>query len=466
MAEKWLAAALDYVSHWIEYQMRISRQPGYALAIAYKGALLLDETRGYSDAARGLALNDAHRFRVASHSKSFTAAGVMKLREAGRLRLDDPIGRYIAGFSPALSSITIAELLSHGAGLSRDGADSGQWHDLRSFLTSAELRDALAERPVIETGLRFKYSNLGYGLLGLLIEAVTGTSYNQYIRQEIIEAAGLCETDPDITAGDIPLASGHTSLQPLGRRITIPSDQPTHALAAATGFVSTARDLARFFGQLDPAAETSLLSAASRREMFHRRWTDPSTAVERHYGLGLMSGGAEKWRWFGHIGAFQGCMSRTVVLPATGATISLITNAIDGPAFVWIDSIVHILRSFETHGAPSDAVVDWKGRWWSLWGVVDFVPAGDKILIASPSMLSPFLDATEFTLVERDYGRINRANGLAYYGEDVHRLRSASGDVEAICYAGNRLLPETEFAAELEARYAPSSTPLRLDWAS
>lgn len=464
MAEKWLAAALDYVSHWIEYQMRISLLPGCALAVSHKEALLLDETRGYSDAGRGLALDSAHRFRVASHSKSFTAAGIMKLREAGRLRLDDPIGSHISGYGPALAEITVAQLLSHGAGLSRDGIDSGQWHDLRAFLSATELQSALADGPFIETGLRFKYSNLGYGLLGLLIEAVTGISYSQYIRQEIIEPAGLRETFPDVVTG-VTLAGGHSSLQPLGRRIAIPNNQPTNALAAATGFVSTARDLARFFAQLDPAAETSVLTVASRREMIHRRWTDPSTAVERHYGFGLMSGGTEKWRWFGHIGAFQGCMSRTVVLPAIGVTISLITNAIDGPAFVWIDSIVHILRSFEAYGAPADSIADWKGRWWGLWGVVDLVPAGGKILIASPSMLSPFLDATEVTPIGKDSGHISRANGLAYYGEDVRRLRNAAGDVEAINYAGNRLLPEQVFAAEIQARYTPPQ-PIPLDRAS
>ncbi|HTJ03012.1 MAG TPA: serine hydrolase domain-containing protein [Methylovirgula sp.] len=464
MAEKWLAAAVDYVSHWIEYQMRISRLPGYALAVSHKGALLLDETRGYSDAARGIPLDGAHRFRVASHSKSFTAAGIMKLREVGKLRLDDPLGQYLSSLHPAVSEITIAQLLSHGAGLSRDGGDSGQWHDLRDFLSAAELREELAHGPIIETALRFKYSNLGYGLLGLLIEAVTGVSYGQYIRRDIIEPAGLCETEPD-SAGGLRLASGHSSLQPLGRRMTIPNEQPTNALAAATGFVSTARDLSRFFGQLDPGAETSVLTVASRREMIHRRWTDPSTAMERHYGFGLMGGGADTWRWFGHIGAFQGCMSRTVVLPAIGVTVSLITNAIDGPAFAWIDSIIHILRSFQSHGAPMDSIIDWKGRWWSLWGVVDFVPAGEKILITSPSTLSPFLDATEFTPTGKDSGRITRANGLAYYGEDVHRQRNTAGDVEAINYAGNTLLPERIFAAELAARYE-LPRPVALDRAS
>ena len=68
-------------------------------------------------------------------------------------------------------------------------------------------------------------------------------------------------------AASVPVARGHSAKLPLGRRVVIPGDNPTNALASATGFVSTARDLARWFAQLDPAAEESVLTVASRREM-------------------------------------------------------------------------------------------------------------------------------------------------------------------------------------------------------
>jgi len=76
----WLDAALAYISQWLGYQMRLSEQPGCAIAIAYKGVVVLDAAFGHADLATGEKLTPRHRFRVASHSKSFTAAGVMKLR--------------------------------------------------------------------------------------------------------------------------------------------------------------------------------------------------------------------------------------------------------------------------------------------------------------------------------------------------------------------------------------------------
>ncbi len=75
--------------------MRISELPGCSLAIACQGRVLLERAFGHADLVAGTALTPQHRFRVASHSKRFTATGIFKLREQGRLSLDDRIGRYV-----------------------------------------------------------------------------------------------------------------------------------------------------------------------------------------------------------------------------------------------------------------------------------------------------------------------------------------------------------------------------------
>jgi D-alanyl-D-alanine carboxypeptidase len=116
-----------------------------------------------------------HRFRIASHSKSFTAAGVLLLREEGKLGLDDPIGRYVGGLHKDVAGARIDELLSHGAGVTRDGIDSGQFLDRRPFLSREEVLADLARKPPLETGLQLKYSNHGFALLGLAMEEITGS---------------------------------------------------------------------------------------------------------------------------------------------------------------------------------------------------------------------------------------------------------------------------------------------------
>ena len=114
---------------------------------------------------------------------------------------------------------------------------------------------------------------------------MTGEPYAVWIRREVVDAAGLGETTADMPVPDgTPLACGHSGRQPLGRRVVLPGHQPTNALAAATGFVSTAGDLARFFAQLNPSAATPLLTAASLREMTRAQWRNPHSELERHYG--------------------------------------------------------------------------------------------------------------------------------------------------------------------------------------
>ena len=457
---RWLNSALDYIPQWIEFQMRQSEQPGCVIAIAYKGQIVLEQAFGHADLSSGEPLTPRHRFRVASHSKSFTAAGIMKLREQGKLRLDDAVGRHVDGLHPAIAKATIAQLLSHSAGVVRDGADSGQWQDRRPFLDVAELRTALAEPPVIGGNTRFKYSNHGFGLIGLVIEAVTGERYTDWILRTIVDRAGLAETASDVpVADDVPVASGHSGRLPLGRRVVIPGNNPTNALAAATGFVSTAGDLAKFFAALDPAARRTPLTVESRHEMIRRQWRDPHSSIERHYGLGLWSGTTFECDWFGHGGSFQGFITRTVVFPGYGLSVSILTNARDGLANQWVDGVCQILAIFATHGAPTPRVRDWTGRWWSLWGAVDLVPMGRRVLVANLDLPAPFTDASELSVTGEDRGRIELANGTGSHGEGVRRVRGLDGKVAEVWLGGGRLLLESEVVTEIVDRYATIRSP-------
>jgi D-alanyl-D-alanine carboxypeptidase len=452
--DDWLKPALDYIPQWLEHQMRETEQPGCVIAIVRKGKVVLEQAFGYVDIVSRAPLTARHRFRVASHSKSFTAAGIMKLREMGKVGLDDRVGRYVDGLHPSIAEATIAQLLSHSAGIVRDGSDSGQWQDRRPFLDAAELRSDLAAAPVIEPNTRLKYSNHGYGLAGLVVEAVTGMPYRRWIKEAIIDAAGLEETEPDMPVADaVPVARGHSAKLPLGRRVVIPGDNPTNALAPATGFVGTARDLARWFANLDPAAKQSVLTVASRREMIRRQWRYPHSSLERYYGLGTVSGKTAEWEWFGHTGNFLSFASRTAALPDPALAVSVVTNALDGLADRWIDGAIHILASFARHGAPTSGVRDWTGRWWMLGAVVDLVPMGGKVMVAAPSLPNPFADATEISVSGPDCGRISLASGLARHGEPVRRIRGRYGKVDEVWLGGMYLVPEPVIAAELEQRY-------------
>jgi len=453
--EKWLKPALDYIPRWLDFQMRQHRQPGCAYAIAHRGKLVADGAFGHADLASGEALTTRHRFRVASHSKCFTATGIMLLRERGKLKLDDTAGQYVSGLHKSIAEATLAELLSHSAGLIRDGWDAGQWLDRRPFLNAEELRADLKRPAVLAGSTRFKYSNHGFGLLGLVIEQVTGESYGAWMQREVIAAAGLAETLPDCPPRwrGWRLARGHSAIAPAGLRHVVPGDNATHALAPATGFVSTAADIVRFLSQLDPAAKRSLLSVSSRRAMLRRQWRPPGL-LEQHYGYGVMSGKIQDWDLYGHNGGFQGTLTRSFVLPEPGLAVSVLTNAGDGLSGPWADGIAHLLRAWSRHGAPSRRVADWGGRWWTLFGAGDWLPMGNRVLVATPAWLNPLMDASEIVPSSRDEGRIEAA-GYANHGEAVRRIRDGRGRVKEVQFAGFRLQSEAAAAREVAKRFKP-----------
>jgi len=452
--DAWLRSAIDYIADWLEFQLVGSEQPGVILAIAHRGEIVAEHAFGLANLDTNEKLTPRHRFRVASHSKSFTSAGILKLREQRKLHLDDPVGQYVGDLHAEVAAQTIAQVLSHSAGFTRDGVNSGQFIDGRLYLKAEELRAELKKPPAIEPNTRFKYCNHGFALLGLLIEAITGEPYAAWIKREIVEAAGLKETEPNMPLPKgAPFARGHTRRLPLGRRLVIPGDNATRAITSAAGFVATAADTARFFAQLAPNARRSVISRASRREITRKHWRIPQN-FEAYYGLGVAIGKTEGWDWFGHGGGFQGYISRTAVLADCDVAISLLSNSIDGLAPFWMDGCFHILRNFQARGAPLRRTRDWTGRWWTIWNALDLVPMGNRVLVSNPHLLTPFMDASEIEILGRDKGRITAATGYTSFGESVRRSRGKSGKVSDLWLAGVNLKPENALAAEMERRYA------------
>ncbi len=449
----WLAPALAYIPQWLDYQIAQLGLPGASVAVAKDGAVVLAHAKGVADQRNGEALTPGHRFRVASHSKTFTTVGILRLVDAGRLRLDDRAGTHVPGLHHEVARATVSQLLSHTGGIIRDGEDSEQWLQRRPFLSEAELRDALAAPPTLPPNTRMKYTNHGFGLLGLIIEAVTGEAYNAWIAREVVAPAGLAETYPDATLpAGIPLAQGHAAPALLGRRYVVPANTCTHALASATGFVSTPSDLVRFFSQLATTSSSPLLSVESRREIARPLWRIPG-AVVRHYGLGTAHGETGGWTWFGHGGGFPGVRSFTVVVPEQGIAISVCLHATDGEPQGMVDNILRILQIFAANGPADPALADWAGRYWSLWGASDFVPMGNKVLVALPNQGNPFADGSVLTPTGADSAVISEANGYGSYGQTVRLVRDASGTVSEILFAGSHLKSQQDAAAEAIARY-------------
>ncbi|MBI2770882.1 MAG: beta-lactamase family protein [Burkholderiales bacterium] len=458
----WLDAALQYVARWMDFQVERYRQPGCSIAIAQGGKLVAEMAFGAANLRTGQAMTPRHRLRIASHSKAFTAAGVMLLREQGKLGLDDPIGRHVSGLHKDLARARVGELLSHGAGVIRDGDDSGQFMDRRPWFSREELRADLARRQPMEPGVQLKYSNHGYGLLGLLIEEVTGTDYSAWMTRNVLQPAGLKETTPDmpLVPKSARVAVGHSMEFPFGQRLLIPCDAPCNAITPAGGFVATAADVARFFSQLAPDSKDSILSPASRRDMAQRRWRDPYNNLESHYGLGTMASAPGPREWFGHTGSLQGFVSRTARFAASGYTITVLCNAIDGLSWAWADGIESILETFKAHGAPGKREAAWAGRWWSIWGATDVVPVGKVLYLVSPAMLPPMdANSTVCEVTGKDRAAFVKTSAYNSPGQHMRLVRDSKGKAVELWTGGSKLLPRDKLVEEATQRYV--SVPRR-----
>ncbi|SDS78556.1 serine hydrolase domain-containing protein [Microterricola viridarii] len=233
-------------------------------------------------------------FRIASCTKSFTAAALLGLRDDGLLGLDDPITRAVPGLSlaglPSAGSAvpTVRMLLTMSSGLPTDDP----WADRQEAMTAAEFDAPLAAgvRFEAEPGTRFAYSNLGYALLGRVIEVVSGQSYQSFVAERLLTPLGLASTGFDASvAAPGGVAVGHR--RHAGAWEPLPFTGPG-AFSAIGGLFSTVSDLARWAGWLasafDADADDAVLSAASRREMQQLHRLD-QTVTERPtgYGYGL-----------------------------------------------------------------------------------------------------------------------------------------------------------------------------------
>jgi CubicO group peptidase (beta-lactamase class C family) len=243
----------------------IGRIPALAAGVVVDGELI---------ATYGNGADEHTLFRIASMTKSFTAAAVLSLRDASLLRLDDAVALHapelasLRGPTADAAAITIRHLLTMSSGMSTDDP----WADRHLDMTDDELDAAIALGPTFAraTGGARQYSNLGYAVLGRVVRNVTGATVQQLISSQFLEPLGMTETFWNVTDASAEIAVA------IGMRTDGVTPEPAPGdgvMAPMGGLWSTVHDLAKwvsFFTDAYPArdgADSGPLSRASRREM-------------------------------------------------------------------------------------------------------------------------------------------------------------------------------------------------------
>ncbi|QQD77063.1 beta-lactamase family protein [Curtobacterium sp. YC1] len=432
---------LPYVREWVSYKVWQLRVPGVQVAVGYEGEVLFDEAWGYADVEAGRRLTTTDLFRIASHSKTFTATALLQLAERGALRLDDTVGTYVPalvdGGSP-IADATLRELMEMGAGVLRDGHDGDHWSLLRPFPDEQELLALVLDRgQKVPAGSAFNYSNLGYALLGLVIAAVSGKPYNEYVRESITEPLGLRNTGPDWEpARADEFVVGYTGFHAARHRRRI-DHVDTRAMAAATGFHGTASDLVRYFSQ-HVIGQGTLLTDHSKRLAQRKAWSATDDPAGRGYGAGFIVDRIGDREVRGHSGGFPGHITQSVFDPESGLVVSVLTSAASGPASLIATAIVRLLDAAADADAPGTPIPDgvdpatFTGRFANPWGVTDVARIGARLVEVDPSAPDPLDTPTRLEVVDADTLRMTAGNRFGSIDEDVTYDRAADGTVRSI----------------------------------
>ncbi len=321
--------------------------PGCAFGVIVDGALVHAGGRGVLRVGEPAAPDADSVFRIASMTKSFTAATVLRLRDDGVLRLDDEVATWIpelgglAPWSGDSPPITIRSLLTMTAGFPTDDP----WGDRQQDLDADAFLRFLADGPRLAwpTGTQFEYANLGFAILGLIVSRATGEPYRAAVERRILGPLGLASTGYDGShVGPERLARGYV------RRDEAWLEEPIAghgAFAPMGGLFSSVRDLAAWaawFADAVPARDDpdggAPLSRASRREMQHAQraippeltWTSAaSPPVPRiaGYGFGLfVIQDVIRGRTVSHSGGYPGFGSHMRWHPATGLGVVGLAN--------------------------------------------------------------------------------------------------------------------------------------------
>ncbi|MBA2237698.1 MAG: serine hydrolase [Lysobacter sp.] len=173
-------------------QQRVADGYSGAVMVMRGDAAILSKGYGIADRGRGVAATDRTLFQLASVTKPFTAAAILKLQMEGRLRVTDPVTRFFDDVPADKRAITIHQLLTHTSGMPHRVGIC--WPPSSKLDRDGYVREVLAADLDAAPGRAFAYSNDGYGLLGAIIERASGRSYEQYLREELFAPAGMTRT--------------------------------------------------------------------------------------------------------------------------------------------------------------------------------------------------------------------------------------------------------------------------------
>ena len=329
-----IAQEIQLLEYWVERTRRIRGQPGLSMGVVYAGQLVWRKGFGYSNLQAETPATPETRYRIGSVTKSFTSTAIMQLYENGKLRLDDPVKKYLPWFDISYHNtlpITIYQVLTHIAGLPLD-ATVPHWTE-NQFQTWEEIvATSTGRRALFPPNTKWKYSNYGYALLGGIIEGVSGQSFAEYIENHILVPLDMKATQVNPINDDTQRAVGYLG-QPVDNDWRIAPFTEAKGYTSAFGMASTVEDLARFAIVHLSETDTPILRSSTLREIHRVHWLEPHWLSGS--GLGFVVSRSEEQTFNSVLGEVKGYTGLLVLCHAEQYGIIVLTNAVFSEPFVY-----------------------------------------------------------------------------------------------------------------------------------
>jgi CubicO group peptidase (beta-lactamase class C family) len=366
-----------------------SRLPSVAAGLVRGGELVWSGAVGtVSGRADGEPSTVDTQYRMGSITKTFVAVEVLRLRDEGRLGLNDRIDSLLPETSETdFAAVTVAQLLSHSAGLQAE--TSGPWWER---VEGGSWADLLASRPALRfrPGARFHYSNIGYAVLGELVGRLRGASWDDVVRTNLLEPLDMSRTTSRPVAPSAPGWGVH----PMADLLHVEPEHDAGAMAPAGQLWSTVQDLSRWAaflagdtaGLLDPATLEEMCLPLVVNDMPDQAWTGA-------HGLGWQVWNVEGKRLAGHGGSMPGFLAGLRVDLSTGDGCVVFANATSGMGPLGPDLLgLLAAEPLEVRPWHADAeqatVLELVGDWY--WGTTGYdlrLAADGHLLLGEPGKL-------------------------------------------------------------------------------
>ncbi len=297
---------------------------GAVIAVARDGHIVYRQAYGQRDRERNSPVTVDTHYEIGSITKQFTAAAILQLQEAGKLKLDDKVSVYLPD-APHAGEVTLRQLLSHTSGLPEylDAMDAD--HTIDKPASFAQLMAHIAGKPLdFAPGSHWSYSNTGYAMLGRIIEVLTHGSYRHYIQTHLLDPAGMTQTYTVADEAHLPdMALGYTRDNGRIVRAGIIGD----SVGGPAGFlVSTVADLQKW----NVALQGGKIVSPADYALMHTS-VKTTEGGDAGYGFGLFVDSIDGQPRIGHTGGSLGFTTANEYFPEQGVQIIAFTNGKDDP---------------------------------------------------------------------------------------------------------------------------------------